>query len=153
MHDDASRLVAESTYDFNEFLLNLVNQGSFNLDLKPIPLRLAYHIPCQYRAHRLPSPGLHLLGLIPGLTMVDTMAACCGIAGTYGYKAEKYNISMAVGNSLFEFITTNFGSSPVVVCDSETCRWQITHATSKPAIHPVELIAKSYGLTITGSFL
>jgi Fe-S oxidoreductase len=34
---------------------------------------------------------------------------------------------------------------PVVVCDSETCRWQITHATSLPAIHPVELLAVAYG--------
>jgi glycerol-3-phosphate dehydrogenase subunit C len=37
-----------------------------------------------------------------------------------------------------------------VVCDSETCRWQITHATGKPAIHPAELLAKSYGLPVEG---
>ena len=151
MHDDASRLVAGSIYDFNEFLLSLLDKNSLNLDLNPILETLGYHIPCQYRGHRLGSPGIHLLSLIPGLTIVDTHAACCGIAGTYGYKAEKYDISMEIGKPLFEFISTSLEKSPVVVCDSETCRWQITHATGKPAIHPVELLAKSYGIQVEGA--
>ena len=37
-----------------------------------------------------------------------------------------------------------FKSSPVVVCDSETCSWQITHATQLLAIHPIELLAAAY---------
>jgi glycerol-3-phosphate dehydrogenase subunit C len=49
---------------------------------------------------------------------------------------------------LFDFIKHEVPDSPMVVCDSETCRWQITHATGKPAIHPVELLAKSYGFTV-----
>jgi glycerol-3-phosphate dehydrogenase subunit C len=153
MHDEATRMVAGSIYDFNEFLLNLLDQRLLNLEFNPIQLTLGYHIPCQYRAHRLGSPGLHLLGLIPGLTLLNTQAACCGIAGTYGYKSEKYEISMAVGKSLFDFVSSNLESSPLVVCDSETCRWQITHGTGKPVIHPVELLAKSYGLIVEGALL
>jgi glycerol-3-phosphate dehydrogenase subunit C len=57
---------------------------------------------------------------------------------------------MEVGKSLFSFISKDMNQSPIVVCDSETCRWQITHATGKAAIHPVELIAKSYGLQVGG---
>lgn len=151
MHDEDSRLVAESTYDFNEFLLLLFDEGSLNLSFNPIPLTLGYHIPCQYRAHRIGKPGLQLLSLLPGLNIVDSQAACCGIAGTYGYKKEKYKVSMDVGQSLFNFISKDMVDSPVVVCDSETCRWQITHATGKPAIHPVELISKSYGLPVEGT--
>jgi glycerol-3-phosphate dehydrogenase subunit C len=153
MHDEASRIVAASTYDFNEFLLLLHNQGALNLDLHSIPLTLDYHIPCQYRAHRLANPGLILLSLITDLTVFDSQAACCGIAGTYGYKAEKYDISMAVGKPLFDILSSNIENSPVVICDSETCRWQITHATGKPSIHPAELLAKSYGLNIQGALL
>jgi glycerol-3-phosphate dehydrogenase subunit C len=80
--------------------------------------------------------------------ILDSQAACCGIAGTYGYKKEKYEIAMNVGKPLFDFISRNVGGSPLVVCDSETCRWQITHATGKPAFHPVELLAKSYGYSV-----
>lgn len=143
MQDEDTRLVAQMTFDFNEFMLNLYDEGSLKTDLKPIPLKLGYHIPCQYRAHRLGKPGLELLNLIPGLTLIDSLASCCGIAGTYGYKKEKYQIAMDVGKPLFDFVLET--NAPVVVCDSETCRWQITHATGFPAIHPVELLSVSYG--------
>jgi glycerol-3-phosphate dehydrogenase subunit C len=148
MHDEDTRLVAENTYDFNEFLLKLYDEGILNLDLRPIPLDLPYHIPCQYRAHRLGKPGLEVLGLIPDLKVEDGGHTCCGIAGTYGYKAEKYDIAMEIGDPLFEWIK-EFGA-PLVVCDSETCRWQITHGTGIPAIHPVELLAAAYGFEGSG---
>lgn len=150
MDDVDTRLVAEDTYDFNEFLLKLYKEGTLDLKFNPIPLTLGYHIPCQYRAHRLGKPGLQILNLIPGLTIIDSQAVCCGIAGTYGYKKEKYDLSMQIGQPLFDFISDNVPNSPLVVCDSETCRWQITHATKKPAVHPVEIIAKSYGIPVEG---
>jgi glycerol-3-phosphate dehydrogenase subunit C len=148
MHDEDTRLVAENTFDFNEFLLKLYNEGTLNQNLQPIPLELPYHIPCQYRAHRLGKPGLEVLGLIPGLKVVDGGHTCCGIAGTYGYKVEKYRIAEAVGEPLFEWVK-GFGA-PLVVCDSETCRWQITHGTELPAVHPVELLAAAYGFEAKG---
>ncbi len=150
MYDGDTQLVAENTYDFNEFLLILYREGTLNLRFSPISLMLGYHVPCQYRAHRIGKPGVELLSLIPELKIVDSQAACCGIAGTYGYKNEKYDIAMDVGQPLFQFIANDAASSPVVVCDSETCRWQITHVTHKPAVHPVELLAKSYGLPVEG---
>jgi glycerol-3-phosphate dehydrogenase subunit C len=150
MHDEDTRLVSEYTYDFNEFLVDLWRRVEFNRnDLKPIPLRLAYHQPCQYRAHRVGSPGVEIMNLIPELEIVEGHADCCGIAGTYGYKKEKYDISMSVGQALFDFIAEVGG--PLVVCDSETCRWQITHGTGLPSIHPVELLAASYGYEPEGA--
>lgn len=153
MHDEDTRLVAQQTYDFNEFLLQLLDEGSLNTDFKALPLNLPYHIPCQYRGHRLGRPGLEVLDLIPGLQVVDTHADCCGIAGTYGYKVEKYAIAMQVGAPLFEFVNQFVTKTGVrlAVCDSETCRWQITHATGVPVVHPVELLAAAYGLEVEGA--
>lgn len=148
MHDEDSELVAAQTYDLNEFLLELLEQGTLLTTFRPLPLRLAYHPPCQYRAHRLGRPGTDVMSLIPGLEIIESHAACCGIAGTYGYKSEKYEIAMQVGQPLFEFVKGVGG--PVVVCDSETCRWQITHATGIPAVHPVELLALAYGFPPEG---
>jgi glycerol-3-phosphate dehydrogenase subunit C len=149
MDDEDTRLVALMTFDFNEFLLKLFDEGSLKQDFRPLPFTLGYHIPCQYRAHRLGHPGVEVLELIPELKVVESQAACCGIAGTYGYKVEKYEVAMVVGEPLFQFVESS--GSPVVICDSETCRWQITHATGAPAIHPVELIAASYGLEVEGA--
>lgn len=146
MQDEDTKLVARMTYDLSEFLLTLLEKDRLNLNLNQVPLELPYHIPCQYRAHRIGSPGCEILDLIPGLKYQESQADCCGIAGTYGYKSEKYQISMMVGRPLFEFLI-NF-DAPLVICDSETCRWQITHATGIPAVHPIELLAFSYGFEI-----
>jgi len=137
MNDEATQLVSEHTYDFNEFLL--LQSSFFNLHFSSIPLTLPYHQPCQYKGHRIGNPAAEVLALIPDLSIRQSQTACCGIAGTYGYKKEKYEISQSVGNPLFEFVKSV--SAPIAVCDSETCRWQITHGTGLPAIHPVELVA------------
>jgi glycerol-3-phosphate dehydrogenase subunit C len=145
-HQSDVKTVAQNTFDINEFLLNLLYLEEMSLDLKSIPRLFPYHAPCQYRAHRLGIPALEILRLIPDLTIIESHADCCGIAGTYGYKVEKYQISMDVGAQLFNFIRE--ADNPIVVCDSETCRWQITHATGKPAIHPIELLAAAYGFPV-----
>jgi glycerol-3-phosphate dehydrogenase subunit C len=149
MHDDDTRLVAESTYDFSEYVLGLLEEKLDTLTLRPIPLSLPYHAPCQYRAHRLGNLAKEVLEIIPELRITQSQAACCGIAGTYGYKKEKYEIAMQVGAPLFDFAKT-FGA-PLVVCDSETCRWQITHATGLPAVHPVELLNAALGGEVEGA--
>jgi len=56
---------------------------------------------------------------------------------------------MQVGEPLFDFVRQVGG--PVVICDSETCRWQITQATGAPAVHPVELLAAAYDFEVEGA--
>jgi glycerol-3-phosphate dehydrogenase subunit C len=148
MNDEETKLVSKSVYDLNEFLVSLLQQDMLNIDLAPIPLKLPYHIPCQYRAHRIGRPGIEILTLIPGLQVEDSHADCCGIAGTYGYKSEKFDIAVRVGQPLFDFIGAT--EAPLVICDSETCRWQITWATGKHSVHPAELLAVSYGFPAQG---
>ncbi len=144
-----ARLLAANTFDINEFLVHLLDAGELRTDnLIPIPLTLAYHPPCQYRAHRIGRPSVEIMDLIPELKIIESQAACCGIGGTYGYKAEKYDISMAVGRPLFDFVKEVNG--PVAVCDSETCRWNIAAATGVPFVHPIELLATAYGIEVEG---
>lgn len=148
-YGDDAELISQQTYDINELLLELFDDDELKLPDRPIPLELAYHAPCQYRGHRIGKPSVEILGLIPELEIIESEAACCGIAGTYGYKSEKYQIAMDVGQALFDFIKDVDG--PAAVCDSETCRWQITHGTSTATIHPIELLAVSYGWEAEGA--
>ncbi len=141
---DDARLLAANTYDIDEFLTMLYDAGELKTEgLRPIPLRLAYHMPCQFKAHRIGHPSVEIMELIPGLEVVESDAWCCGVAGTYGYKEEKYQIAMDVGRPLFDFIHEVNG--PINVCDSETCRWQITAATGQASVHPIELLSFAYG--------
>ena len=148
MNDGDTLLVASQIFDINEFLVNQHTLGGIDLELEPIYRHLPYHISCQYRAHRLGTPGMTVLGWIPELQIEQSRADCCGIAGTYGYKSEKYEIALQVGKPLFNFLR-EFGAA-LAICDSETCRWQITHATGIPAVHPVELLSAALGFPTEG---
>ena len=144
VRSEPARLVASATYDICEYLRDLHEAGQLDTAFQPLPFSLFYHAPCQLNAHRIGHPAADLLRLIPGLTVMESGQPCCGIAGTYGLKSEKYAIAMAVGRPLFD--RAKESGAPLAVCDSETCRWQITHGTGLPSVHPVEVLAWSYGL-------
>jgi glycerol-3-phosphate dehydrogenase subunit C len=145
LEDDPDlRLVSERTYDVCELLLELHDRGELRTDFQPVQETVAYHAPCQQQGHWIGKPALELLALIPGLEVREMNARCCGIAGTYGLKAEKYEIAQDVGRSLFDQVAASGASS--VACDSETCRWQITHSTQRPSVHPIDFLHRAYGL-------
>ena len=142
--DEDLRTVSAHTYDVCEFLLMLHDRGELRTDFKPVPMTIPYHAPCQQRGHGIGRPAVDLFALIPELEVVETDVECCGIAGTYGLKSEKYDIAMAVGAPLFRQVRET--ASEMAACDSETCRWQITSATGIPSVHPVEVLHRAYGL-------
>jgi glycerol-3-phosphate dehydrogenase subunit C len=143
--------VANQIYDIHEFLRNFLIEGSFNLNFRPFAMRIAYHAPCQFQAHRVGSPSYDLLSLIPEIQIQESNTPCCGIAGTYGYKSEKFEIARDVGKPLFEFIRES--DSSISACDSETCRWHIANETGFHAVHPVEILAKAYGFQVEGALV
>jgi glycerol-3-phosphate dehydrogenase subunit C len=145
LEDDPDlRLVSSRIFDIAEYLLAMHDRGELNTDFRPVPETVTYHAPCQQRGHGIGKPALDLLALIPELTTIELDAACCGVAGTYGLKKEKYDISMKVGSELFGQIAA--APPGTNVCDSETCRWQIQHATGTRSVHPVELLHRAAGL-------
>ena len=146
MGDDAElRAVSERVYDISEYLLAMHERGELNTDFAPVPETVVYHAPCQQQGHGIGKPALDLFALVPGLQVVESTASCCGVAGTYGLKQEKYDISMKVGAPLFRQIAETAPAQ--AVCDSETCRWQIQGATGVKTVHPVEVLHRASGLT------
>jgi glycerol-3-phosphate dehydrogenase subunit C len=131
-------------YDICEYLALMHERGELRTDFQELDQEVPYHAPCQQRGHGIGTPALDLMALVPGLDATQVDATCCGIAGTYGLKREKYEIAMAVGKPLFDQVRAS--GSAEAVCDSETCRWQITHATGVASLHPVEVLHRAYGL-------
>jgi glycerol-3-phosphate dehydrogenase subunit C len=109
--------------------------------LTPQPMKVAYHAPCHLERLGAAAYTIALLRAIPGLEVILLNSECCGIAGTYGFKKEYYDISQAVGSRLFEQIGQ--AAPDFVVTDCETCKWQIEMSTSYKVLHPVSLLARS----------
>ena len=146
MSDDPDlQVVSERTFDICEYLLAMHERGELNTDFAPLAETVTYHAPCQQQGHGIGKPALDLLALVPELRTIETGASCCGVAGTYGLKREKYDIAMKVGAGLFSEIAD--AGPDRAVCDSETCRWQIEHATGVRAVHPVEMLHRASGLS------
>jgi glycerol-3-phosphate dehydrogenase subunit C len=142
MDDDATRAVSSAVYDICEYLLELADDDALDRSFAPLEARAVYHPPCQLMAHGVGTPALDLLAMVPGLQVERSRAGCCGIAGTYGTKVEKYQIAMDVGAGLFDQVSE--ARPDFVVCDSETCRWHIAKATGLPVYHPVQVLDRAY---------
>ncbi len=107
-------------------------------------MTITYHAPCQQQGHGVGKPALDLFALVPGLRVVENDASCCGVAGTYGLKVEKRQISLDVGAELFSQVRA--ADATLVACDAETCRWHIEQETGVRNVHPMEILHRAYGL-------
>jgi glycerol-3-phosphate dehydrogenase subunit C len=147
VEDDDLQVVSRHMYDICEWLVMQHDEGALKTDLRPLRLTVPYHAPCQQKGHGIGSPALDLFALVPELKVVEQNVDCCGIAGTYGIKKEKYEIAMKVGGPLFRGIRA--ADPDIAACDSETCRWHIEKATGVRTVHPIEVLYRSYGLDET----
>ncbi|MDR1768265.1 MAG: anaerobic glycerol-3-phosphate dehydrogenase subunit C [Propionibacteriaceae bacterium] len=142
--DDRLADVSVRVRDIMEFLLDLHEAGRLPLDFQPLEMTVPYHAPCQLKGQGMGMPALEVLRLIPGLTVVESGRACCGMAGTYGLKKEKHAIAQAVGKPLFDMVRAT--NPDLALCDTETCRWQLAKSSGVRTEHPIYLVHKAYGL-------
>lgn len=136
--------ISSNCYDISEFLWLCHEEGRLKTDFQAIAQEIPYHQPCHQRVQGIGTPALRLLGLIPGVRSWNLQAGCCGSAGTHGFKQEKYDLSMAVGQTLGEAILATGATR--AVSDCEACRWQLEHLTGLPAVHPITVLWEAYGL-------
>ena len=146
MHSPEAHDLTMAVWDMFEWLMELGDEDQLKTDFQPLDMVLPYHAPCQYRAHKIGSPALEIMSLIPELDIRESHARCCGGAGTYVYKKEKYQIAMDVGAELFDFVKEQGSDVKMTACNSETCRWHIETGTDLPCRHPIEILAAAYGL-------
>ena len=142
MEDERTANVSRAVYDICEYLADLADEGALDTSFRPLSARAIYHPQCQLMAHGVGMPALDLLALVPELKVELSVVGCCGMAGTYGTKVEKYDIAMDVGDGLWEQAKTT--KPDFIVCDSETCRWFIAKATGLPVYHPVQVLDRAY---------
>ena len=140
MTDAQCRDVGNAVVDVCEFLLGR-HVGQLRESLGPLPLKVLYHGPCQLRGHQMGVPAVDLLRLIPEIDLELSQADCCGIGGVYGYHKNNHGVAMAVGKMLVE--QAQRFKPDVIVCDSETCRWNIAARTGIESIHPVQLLMRA----------
>jgi FAD/FMN-containing dehydrogenase/Fe-S oxidoreductase len=133
--------VASACCTFEELLERLMADTACPLRFGKGPATVLVHGHCHQRALVGMDATLRLLQRIPGATVVDLDAGCCGMAGSFGYEKEHYEVSRLVGEQRLFPQLRRADVATAVVAPGFSCRAQIRHFTGRTALHPAQLLA------------
>jgi len=139
-----AKLVSENTYELMNYLLELRSQNKLKSPTRKITDEYVYHAPCHLQALNDGAASIKLLQELCGVKVTDLKAGCCGLSGTFGMQKKNYELSSQIAGSLKEALK----KSPIqnVLTECAACKMQIEHISDKVAIHPLKILAESYGL-------
>jgi Fe-S oxidoreductase len=143
--DPRAQAVAAATRLPEELLLEAIAAGRLTLprDSAVSGHRLVFHGHCHQKALAGTAATAALLRTIPGADVIELDAGCCGMAGSFGFEAEHYQLSMSIGElRLFPAVRAE-AEDTILVATGVSCRQQIEHGTGRPARHPLEIIRET----------
>ncbi|MDS0280753.1 anaerobic glycerol-3-phosphate dehydrogenase subunit C [Haloarcula onubensis] len=130
--------VAENTFEAMEYLRIYEDIEGELADAELGGEAFAYHGPCHARNQGLHRQAVELFDDVDGVLVEDVGDSCSGISGTYGWKEEKYEKSMTIGEEMFEHMDHAEGDVGMTECP--TCAMQMEHGTGYEIRHPLELL-------------
>jgi FAD/FMN-containing dehydrogenase/Fe-S oxidoreductase len=135
-----ARVVGEACMLFEDYVEQEWHAGHIGLDLKAGPAAVLLHGHCHQKAMGLVPSTRALLSRIPSCTVTDLDAGCCGMAGSFGYAKEKYDVSRQIGERKLLPAARAMTAGTVLVAPGTSCREQVAQFTGVTAIHPAELL-------------
>jgi Fe-S oxidoreductase len=132
--------VAEGPLLFEEFVDAERAAGRFDLQLAPMPGKALLHGHCHQKALNTLGAAVRALRLIPDLAVETFDATCCGMAGSFGYEAEHYDMSLKIGE--LEVLPRLRAAPPdtLLFANGTSCRHQIADALGREARHIVRIL-------------
>jgi Fe-S oxidoreductase len=139
--DPRAERLAKSVFLIEEFLLGLHERGELRLPFRAGSGPILLHGHCHQKALVGSTPSLQILRMLPEAAVEEVDSGCCGMAGSFGYEKEHYELSVAIGERrLFPAIRAK-GPEWQIVAGGVSCRQQIAHGTGRRARHLIELLA------------
>lgn len=136
-----TKMLAERAQLLEEFIESERAAGRFQLGLSPMEGRTALlHGHCHQKAFGTVGAAVKALQLIPGLTVETFDSTCCGMAGSFGYEAEHYEVSMRIGELGVLPRIRAVSADTLLAANGTSCRHQIADATGRNARHLVRIL-------------
>ena len=132
---EKARRVAASCFLFEEFAATL------DLRLNPVSGRILLHGHCHQKSMGLLAATMALLKKIPSATVVDLDAGCCGMAGSFGYSAQHYEVSRSIAERKLLPAARAMQPGDVLVAPGTSCRHQLSDLAAAQALHPAVLVS------------
>jgi len=135
-----ARAIGDACLLFEDYLEQEWTAQRLALNLRPGPSTVLLHGHCHQKAMGLLPPTRALLSRIPSCTVVDLDAGCCGMAGSFGYAQQHYDVSRQIGERKLLPAARAMTAGAVLVAPGTSCREQVAHFTGVEALHPAQLL-------------
>jgi iron-sulfur cluster protein len=142
-------------YDAAEYVWKILRERHldaaqvFSVARSPFGLRVFYHAHCQQETIGCAAPTETLLRAA-GFDVATSEVECCGMAGSFGYKKDFYELSMAVGEDLFEQVRkADAEGERLLIASGTSCQEQLQAGLGRPVLHPMELLARIVGPSLS----
>jgi FAD/FMN-containing dehydrogenase/Fe-S oxidoreductase len=142
---DAAAAVSSHALLFEEFLAREAAAGRLALPLKPLAKRALLHGHCHQKAFDAMGAVEQTLRLVPGLDVGVIESSCCGMAGSFGYEAEHYDLSMRMAEATLLPAVRKADADTLIVADGTSCRHQIADGARRNALHVARVLAMALG--------
>ncbi len=137
----SARNIAKQTFLIDEFLVNEMDKGNIGSDLfKVMSTKLKLHGHCHQKALSSTNFSELLLSSLANYSVEVISSGCCGMAGSFGYEKEHYNVSMKIGELVLFPAVREADADTVIAATGTSCRQQIMDGTGRKALHPVEIL-------------
>ena len=128
----------------DEFLANELQKGKIKQEqFHTQPKKIKLHGHCHQKALSKVDYTAWILSLPKNYEVDVIPSGCCGMAGSFGYEEEHYDVSMKVGEMVLFPAVRNADSETVIAAPGTSCRHQILDGTQKTSFHPVEILYKA----------
>lgn len=136
-------LVAKATVTFEEFMATLADDPDFHLPVVCAPKKILLHGHCHQKALIGTDPAKKALSLLGEVDIQEVDSGCCGMAGSFGYETEHYDIAMAMGERALLPAVRAAAADCVIVAAGVSCQHQIETGTHRKALHPAQVLANA----------
>lgn len=141
MPGDDARVVAEMAMPIEHLLEREMAEGGMDLPFDQNPREVLFHGHCHQKALFGVSGTLSLLRSIPNCEVTEVDSGCCGMAGSFGYEAEHYDMSIQLAEMKLAPVVRAVSEGTIICAPGTSCRDQIEHTTGRRALHPIEVFA------------
>jgi FAD/FMN-containing dehydrogenase/Fe-S oxidoreductase len=145
---ERAQRLARNAVMLEEFLAAQHKAGRLKLPLKPVAKRALVHGHCHQKAFGVMTPVQSVLKLIPELAVDVVESSCCGMAGSFGYEAAHYEVSMRMAELSLLPAVRKADADTIVVADGTSCRHQIADGTrgDRRALHVARVLEQALAL-------
>jgi FAD/FMN-containing dehydrogenase/Fe-S oxidoreductase len=138
---EKAKQLAKRALLIEEFLAKELDAGRITAALfTEEQARVRMHGHCFQKALSSLVPLKKILSLPKNYTVLNIPSGCCGMAGSFGYEREHYDISMKIGELVLFPAVRSEHSSTLIAASGTSCRHQIADGTGRVALHPVEIL-------------